>query len=371
MVFEPINSACFEQGLLPLLTSECATLLRSLTLDFYGDDANGLLHALAQGATPGLTSLDIRCGACSDEAWAALADAMGPDGTCLRQLQSLRLQFGVDVLLVELERLALALGGGHGCPGLESLTVDTIYPCEPPSAAALARALQLPHGLPRLKRLQFESMNLLDLDELVERVGPRPHVIQPIETLRIKRCRLGSGVGLRRGMEVGGLLAGLKELIIQQYRRERSDMWHEEVALDEGEKGWPMAVAEALGSGAGQQLEKIDVFACQVSVQAINRLLHALATQAACPKLQRLHVVADLLEEGLESSSLAVMLTGGAACSATLRELHLLNLSLSKAGTRELAACLRKPQAVQLEVLRLSIAGRNSHAPAVELVSAL
>ena len=101
-------------------------------------------------------------------------------------------------------------------------------------------------------------------------------------------------------------------------------------------------------------MEELLFSEAELETESLELVCQALVN-GACPKLRRLGFkdlygdVDDLPEE----SSLAAVLGGRAACSATLRELDLSGFVLGPKDLMQLAVALAEPKAVRLHVLRL------------------
>lgn len=189
-------------------------------------------------------------------------------GTCLRRLNILTLDdtFRSPAQVAVFMR---AVAAGHGLPELEALSINSLLdegdgPMDEPCGASLAHALCPPRGLPRLLHLLLDSLNLTDLQDLVDALADRPHAIQPLAELSLNGCVLGPVEGLIEAMGPGGPLAGVKVLeLCPPEDDEEGQQRHR----------WLMGLFEAVAGGAGRQLEMLTWSYLMESAAPINRLL--------------------------------------------------------------------------------------------------
>lgn len=345
---------------------------------------DALLLALAREACPNLTRLELEDFRCSDESWLALGDAMtGLGSTCLKRFTTLRLR-KIFHGRAQWEAFMRGIGDGHGCPELRELELVTQSDLFPDNEdvtiddeSPLAHALHPPRGLPRLQRLWLSMNTFRGVNEVVEALEQRPHATEALEELRLtamdgERLEQFDTTTLNQALASGGGLSCLQELAIETWFLSRQEG---AVFLN-----LLMQLVEALESGAGRHLETIRWGDPQPAAHAavVNRILQAQASRGACPRLRCLAAYghdpgsSSAIPPGrLDMRSLSAMLTGGAACSATLKDLDLSRWQLGDAELRDLESCFRDPGVVQLEALHLWVTDESALPALLDMLGAL
>lgn len=157
----------------------------------------------------------------------------------------------------------------------------------------------------------------------MEALEHRPYAVKPLEQVHLivtgGIVDLALPSSFTRSMAEGGAMSSINMLQMLPL-------------LDDGGGAaatWVRGLIEAVEAGGGKQLRTIQWSfreSPEVPAAITNRILRALVHGQACPRLQHLFLeslvrsqIAAAPGGGLDMTLLQALLTGGAACSATLR----------------------------------------------------